>query len=407
VKFSVATNFAPDLAEALEGYPVQELFGKLSADRIGGGRASFMLERTGKSRFRRHVAELAARGIGFNYLLNPACLDNREYTRQGQKDLEEIVEFVESCGISSVTISLPFLLPLIKRRYPRLKVRVGVFARVDCVEKARFWEGLGADCITLESFTVNRNLDLLRRIRDSVGVELQLIANCNCLMFCPMSGEHMVNLSHASQRGHATGGFMIDYCALRCSWMKLAEPSRFLRSEFIRPEDMELYRSLGYDSFKILERGAPTPVLAERVRAYAEGRYDGNLLNLIQPYGYWKESPATSRRGRASSFLKFFCRPGMASLKQMMPLKRLAEERGLTAPSCGDPVWIENRALDGFLSGMQSIDCRGTDCSACGYCGRWARRAVRIDEEFRTRMLQMYEENFERMHSGRFWGLGC
>lgn len=205
--------------------------------------------------FRDHVRSAAQRGIGFNYLINPACMDNREYTRQGQADLERLLELVVECGVSSVTVSLPFLLSIVKKRYPALTVRVGVYARVDCVVKARFWEDLGADCITLESIAVNRDFAMLEAIRRSVGLELQLIANSNCLMFCPLSGHHMVNLSHASQSRHASRGFMIDYCALNCSSQKLADPSHYLRSEFIRPEDLGIYRALGYDSFKILERG--------------------------------------------------------------------------------------------------------------------------------------------------------
>jgi hypothetical protein len=43
MKLSVATNFQPDFLDAIDGYPVTELFGKLSSDSIGGGRASFML----------------------------------------------------------------------------------------------------------------------------------------------------------------------------------------------------------------------------------------------------------------------------------------------------------------------------------------------------------------------------
>src|SRR5574337_477327 len=151
--FSVATNFDDGLIDALSAYPVTEVFGKLSSDPVGGGRASFALPPLSRRRFERHVKAAGAKGIGFNYLLNPACMDNREYTRQGQRDLEALLEYIEAAGVSAVTISLPFLLPLIKKRHPRLKVRVGVYARVDGVAKAKFWEDGGADCITLESLS--------------------------------------------------------------------------------------------------------------------------------------------------------------------------------------------------------------------------------------------------------------
>ncbi|WP_224985091.1 U32 family peptidase [Geomonas agri] len=405
MKFSVATNFEADLLPALDGFPVAELFGKLPADSVGGGRASFMLAPLTKARFRAHVQDAARRGIAFNYLLNPACMDNREFIRRGQAELECLLCFVEECGVTSVTVSLPFLLPIIKKRYPRLKVRVGVYARVDCVAKAKFWEDLGADCITLESIAVNRDFAVLRSIREAVGLELQLIANSNCLIFCPLSGQHMVNLSHASQQGHATGGFMIDYCALKCSALKLADPSHYLRSEFIRPEDLKAYTDLGFSSFKILERGAPTAVLAARVRAYAEGYFEGNLLDLIQPYGYKKSSTKGGGLLDVRRFAKFFFRPMAVRQTGLFRLKRLAEKRGLVAELDWDPVYIDNRLLDGFLDGIREIDCRTSDCSRCGYCENWTRRAVRVDEGYRREMLQLYQNAFDDMYSGTLWGM--
>jgi collagenase-like PrtC family protease len=409
MKFSVATNFKPDLVEALQGFPVGELFGKLPSDSVGGGRASFMLSPLSAGAFQAHVREAAQKGIGFNYLINPACMDNREYTRKGQSELERLLGFVEECGVTSVTVSLPFLLPILKKRHPALKVRIGVYARVDNVAKAKFWEEMGADCITLESIAVNRDFAALKAIRQAVKLELQLIANSNCMIFCPLSGQHMVNLSHASQRGHASRGFMIDYCALRCSAEKLSDPSHYLRSEFIRPEDVDLYTELGFTSFKILERGAPTAVLARRVKAYTERRFDGNLLDLIQPYGY-KGSPAKGQgggRGDFARFLRYFFRPGVIRTKGLLRLKALAEKRGLIAGMDWDPVYIDNRALDGFLAGIGQIDCRRTDCSQCGYCFSWTKKAVRVDGSFRDEMLKLYQEVFEEMYSGELWGVAA
>jgi hypothetical protein len=107
---SVATNFKPNFLDAIAGYPVTELFGKLPSDSFGGGRASFMQSPLTVRQLRNHIQSAAERGIGFNYLINTACLDNREFTRSGQADLERLLEMVEECGATAVTISLPFLI---------------------------------------------------------------------------------------------------------------------------------------------------------------------------------------------------------------------------------------------------------------------------------------------------------
>jgi hypothetical protein len=331
-------------------------------------------------------------------------MDNREYTRQGQREIEALLEYIESAGVSAVTISLPFLLPVIKKRHPRLKVRVGVYARVDGIAKARFWEDEGADCITLESLSVNRDFALLAALRKALTIELQLIVNANCQLFCPLSGQHMVNLSHASQKGHPTRGFMIDWCVMKCSYDKLKDPVQYLRSEFIRPEDLGLYREMGYDSFKVLERGAPTPALTRRVKAYSEGRYDGNLLDLIQPFGYKEKSEASLTGGLFNKW-RYLFRPRMVRMAELMKLKELAGRRGMLEPLKGDPVVIDNAQLNGFIPGFIDRDCRRSDCSACGWCASYAEKAVRIDQTYRSELLKLYEEAFGDMYSGKMWGI--
>jgi hypothetical protein len=161
---------------------------------------------------------------------------------------------------------------------------------------------------------------------------------------------------------------------------------------------------IGFTSFKILERGAPTSVLAMRVRAYSERSFDGNLLELIQPYGYRVDG-----KGRDSTkwwrFLKYFFRPGLVKTSGLLKLKKLAEKRGLLSAMDWEPVYIDNRQLDGFLTGMRDINCRTTDCSTCGYCAAWTDKAVRIDSNFQSEMLRLYAEVFGEMYSGKLWGV--
>jgi len=237
---------------------VYELFGKLPVDFLGGGRASYMLCPLPKRALAAHVRDAHRHGIRFNYLLNAACFDNREWTRKGQREIRCLLDWLAEMEVDGVTVSLPYLLDLIKRRYPQFRVTVGVFAGVDHVQKAKMWEELGADCVTLESLSVNRRFSLLASLRKSVTCDLMLLVNTNCLQSCPFSQAHMVALSHASQAGHRSRGFLLDYCFFRCSQMKLADPVNYIRSDWIRPEDLRYYETLGYDRFKLAERDLPT-----------------------------------------------------------------------------------------------------------------------------------------------------
>jgi hypothetical protein len=110
-------------------------------------------------------------------------------------------------------------------------------------------------------------------------------------------------LAHAGQSWHANRGFFIDWCFLRCTEMKLRDPVNYIRSEWIRPEDLRLYEEMGYDLFKVTERDLPTPVMVNRVRAYAARRYDGNLLDLVQPYALREDREQYYRRGSGAAAL--------------------------------------------------------------------------------------------------------
>ena len=401
---SVATNFDDELIRRLEGYPVAEVFGKLPCDFVGGGRPSYLLSPISRRRFQRHVDLARSFGIGFNYLLNAACLDNLEFTRRGQRAIERILRWLADSQVTSITVSVPYLLELIKQRFPDFEVKVGVFARVATVQQAKFWEGLGADCLTLDPLVVNRDFKTLAAIRASVRCRLQLLANSDCLLYCPLAGYHMVGLSHASQRHHRSGGVALDYCFLTCTAAKLDDPVHYIRSNWIRPEDVACYERAGYTHFKILERGAPTDVMLRRIRAYAERRYDGNLLDLIDPLAGRRTEEL--QRNVARGLLRRW-HDGWNLLRSggWAALRRLADIRSELATPERPGVCVDNRKLDGFLEGFPAATCGPRDCALCGYCQAWAERAVTIDPHYRARYAEAERPLREGLRDGSLWGL--
>lgn len=408
MRLSVATNFESALIAGIRNYPVLELYGKLRQDAIGGGRAPYQLAHVSRKQLARHVKEAHEAGIGFNYLLNSSCLGNREITRRGQRDIDKLLAWICAIGVDSVTVAIPYLLKLIKTRYPQLKVRISLFAGVDRVRKAQMWEDLGADCIVLDSILVNRELKTLEKIRKSVGCDLELLVNNNCLMGCALSPSHMNTIAHSAQSCHENKGFFIDWCYLQCTEMKLRDPVNYIRSEWIRPEDLHVYENLGYDRFKIVERDIPTEMLVMRVKAYAERRFDGNLLDLIQPFGFKgiKKSDRYYRRG-LGWLLRFLVRPGLVNPLRMLLLKRLADLRCMTRlVEDQQPVTIDNRALDGFIERFREAGCRDVNCPECRWCHKFADRAVRFHGDAREKSLAAYAELFEVLHDGSMWTFG-
>ncbi len=397
-RFSVAANYDPDLVPAIAAYPVDEVYGKFPADGIGGGRPAYMASPVSRRELRRYVGLLESHGIAFNYLLNGACFGNREWTRAWQKKVTVLLARLQAMGIRRVTVSTPFLLDLVKKRFPSFRVKVGIYAQVDTPRRARFWADLGADAITLESFSINRDFARLVAIRQAVQCELQLIANHVCLPNCPMQVYHQNGFAHAS--GDA-GALFIDYCVLRCSRQRIEDPSLFIKAGWIRPEDLGVYEAMGYTTFKLLERGIPSSELLRRVRAYSERRFEGNLADLLLSHGF--KEPV-----RKQSFwtLRHFWKPRQAGPAKLKRIFDLARKQGMLFTQAERPIMIDSRKIPAdFLGGFAARDCAALACAECGYCERIAEQAVTVKSGFREAILKLYAATDDAMASGEFWNV--
>jgi collagenase-like PrtC family protease len=395
---TLAANYDPELVPALVDYPVREVYGKFPSDFIGGGRPSYMGTPLTEKELRHYVQVLADHGIAFNYLLNAACLSNDEWSRGWQKKLHKLLDRLRDMGIRNLTISTPYLLEVVKARFPDFKVKVGIYAQVDTPRRAREWERMGADAINVESFSINRDFVRLRAIREAVDCELQLIPNHPCLPNCALQPYHQVGHAHASD---GSGGLFIDYCFLRCSRRRLEDPSKLIKSAWIRPEDIAAYEEMGYSTFKLIERGIPSPELLKRVRAYSERRFEGNLAELIIPYGF--KQPLKKQKFWS---LRHFFHPFQANPLKLRRMLEVVKQQGMLFPTDELPFVIDSQRIpDDFVDGFRVRDCTRRDCAECGYCKQIAAEAVTVDPEFRQQMLQAYDEMDEMLVDGGLWNV--
>ena len=404
MKLSVACNFDEALLDGLAPYPVYEIYGKLTTDPFGGGRPSFYLPRVDREGLAGFVAKTHQRGIEFNYLLNAGAMGNVEFTRNGQRDLEEILEWLDGIGVDSVTVATIQFLRLVKKRFPRFKVRISSHRYSDNPRKVRFWEDNGADCVVVSEVNIHREFKVLEAMRKAVSCSLQLIVNNWCRQDCAVAGNHAATLNAGSQKG--SKGFPLDYCSLVCNQLRLDEPVNYLRANWIRPEDLPIYEDMGYDNFKIVERNTPTRILLERTKAYAERRYDGNLLDLVQNYSYDHEKFTARERESYSlgRMIKYFVKPRAVNLFKFAKVVEFGVKGAVLFPRKGrNPVQIDNRALDGFLERFREQSCLDLDCEDCRYCHAWAERVVKIDPAWHEEMGRIYGGLLHEVDGGGFF----
>jgi collagenase-like PrtC family protease len=396
MRLSVAANYDPEIIPQLAEYPVEEIYGRFPLDTVGGGRPAYMGTPLPEKHLADYVRTLQENGIAFNYLLNSSCLSNREWTRKWQKRLLKLLEKISRMGIRRLTVSTPYLLERIKKTFPQFSIRVGIFAQVDTPRRARFWADLGADNITLESFSINRNFKQLEVIRRAVDCDLTLIANHPCLPNCPMQYYHQDGFAHSSNR---TGRFFIDYCFLRCTYERLRDPSYLIKSCWIRPEDVAFYEDMGYHHFKILERDIPSSQLLKRVHGYRARCSPPDLTELILPYGF--EEPQKRQR---LWFVKNFFKPTKINPLKLKPLYDFAKKQGMLFPSEQRLFHIDSSKIPGdFIRGFEGRNCSELSCTDCGYCQTIAAQAVRLDENRQMELLDRFEQIHNMLISGTLW----
>lgn len=398
MKLSVAANYDPELVSSLAEFPVTEVYGKFPADAVGGGRPSYMGTPLIGRDLTAYVSALDRQGIAFNYLLNSSCLGNREWGRRWQKKLLHLLESLGTMGIRRLTVSTPYLLERIKTAFPGFHVKVGIFAQIDTPRRARFWQDLGADALTLESFSINRDFAALRAIRQAVDCDLQLIANHPCLPNCPMQPYHQNGFAHSSD---GSRNLFIDYCFLHCTLKRVEDPSMLIKAGWIRPEDTRFYEAMGYDRFKLLERGIPSAELLKRVEAYSRRTSGENLAELILPYGF-KQAPAK----QSVWLLRHFFRPGQVNPIRLRSYQAMLKKQGMLFALERNPFRIDgSRIPTDFISGFEQRRCSCLSCSDCRYCENIAARAVTIEPVFREEQLGQLKEARQKLMDGRLWGV--
>ncbi|MBD3637579.1 MAG: U32 family peptidase [Crocinitomicaceae bacterium] len=405
VRFSVASNFDKKLIENISDYPVYEVYGKLTTDFFGGGRPSFYLPDVDKTRLANYVKYCHENGIEFNYLLNSSSMNNVEFTTKGQRELRKLLDWLSSIEVDSITVSNLFFLRAIKKNYPEFKVRISAHRETDNARQVRFWEDNGADCVVISETTIHREFKILRAMREAVDIDLSLIVNNWCRQDCAIASNHAVLLSNASRRGKQN--FPLDYCSVYCNAFRLEEPVNYLRANWIRPEDLHYYEEMGYTNFKIVERNTPTDILTLRVDAYHNRKYDGNLLDIVQNYAY----PASSMKSKdeKDSYslkrkMKYFFKPFQFNMTKFTEIDEYGKNTSMLYPRKEDnPVFVDNRALDGFLKRFEKQGCEELDCENCFYCHKWAEKTVYFNKEWREKMTEQYDHLLEDLHNGELW----
>ncbi len=299
---------------------VEAVYAGGSPERIGTGRPN--LHYPTIEEVREQVELAHSHGVRYDVVVNSTCPFRGEPTRRVLERYDRYLRDLERAGVDGIVAADPIILELAAEYFDR--VTVSCLAFVNDPEKAEHYEDV-ATAITLDT-SHNRRFETLEAL-SRLGMELKVIVNEGCLLDCPYRPFHFNLFSHLY--GPDEVSVYDDYYYRRCIADRLRHPELIIKSPWIRPEDLEHYEPY-VDAFKISGRSHQVRWIVKVVNAYLEGRWDGNLLDLL-------DCPRELR----------------------------------------DYFYLDNRALDGAIERWKECDHR---CHECGFCRELAERALRVRE---------------------------
>lgn len=233
-------------------------------------------------RQREELKRIAQAGIGLNLLLNANCYGASSLERGFFQSTGDLIDCLRrEWNLVCVTTTSPVIGRFVRENFSGLEVRASVNMEIGTPEGMDYL----SDCF--DSFYVkrelNRNMDALKRLRrhcDGTGKGMYLLANSGCLNNCSARQFHDNLVAHEQEIARRDNAFTF-HSACREFLGKGRNREELIRlSNWIRPEDLARYEGLA-DGVKLATRISPNPTAI--LNAYAEGRYSGNLLDLLEP----------------------------------------------------------------------------------------------------------------------------
>ncbi len=372
MKLTVPTNWDVGLIEELAKIPVVvDVYGKKAHDIIGGGRPHFFMKDVSDEQVAEYMKMVHSHHWTFSYLLNAPCMNNLEYDAEYHKKVLDLLQWISDIGADSVTLTIPFLVQLVKEQFPKLKVRVSVIAHVNSVNRAKFYEQMGVDEISVDTM-LNRDFVTLEKMRKAVKCDIIPVVTDGCLYQCPFRYYHYNTIGHASQTYQEFDRRYMDFCIINCNIIKFSNPTELVKCRFIRPEDLSHYEAIGIDHFKLGGRIHPTPWIVRATTAYANRKYIGNLLDIIE--GISISNIKTEDQDPTTDYWKKV---------------QTEKEAGL---------YLDNAKLEGFIDFFKKQNCIAM-CDECNHCATWGAKAVSGNASGIQKYLEGFKESNRKLVS--------
>jgi collagenase-like PrtC family protease len=280
LEFSVPYNNDPETLTELfklkkhNGNRIREVYLSGPQQYSASGR---IVEEMDETKFINVMERIHKEDIRVDLVMNPTCEGLDWYKPEA---IEATMGFLgrmhKDYGLEAVTIANPLFVETVHETFPDLEIGASVLGDIDSTQRAVIYEMMGAKVVTPD-VDANRNLELLRKLKQATHMEFKIMVNDGCLYKCPFRRFHFNYISHKSKKLGPVEG---DNFFAHCAQVTGSDHSQILKSGWIRPEDLGKYSEISR-FFKIVGRARPKSMVIRVVKAYMNQSWDGDLLDIL------------------------------------------------------------------------------------------------------------------------------
>ncbi|MCP4551778.1 MAG: hypothetical protein GY834_07005 [Bacteroidetes bacterium] len=294
ISLSVGCNFDGELIEFVNrinktstNVKVKEFYGSIRDHHEFTARPAYRLPDLSKKKFESFISKCNDSNLSFNYTLNTLYPSSKKQLVKNSK-LIFLVKYLMNIGINNITISNPIIAEFIRDNGIDINLTISTIAHVDTVTQIKIWhETYGINKLH-SNILKNRSIKFLTNANkycEENNIELSLIANEFCgngtnSIDNAYSSTHCIYrdscfLLHAEnltiEDDKSLNGYPMNHCIDSRSNIET-----WLKTMFIRPEDLSKYSKIGISSYKITGRTGTTEYLKRIIEAYISESWNGN-----------------------------------------------------------------------------------------------------------------------------------
>ena len=286
---------------------IYEVYGSTAENSFLTARSEYRLPDIDRKSFEKYIANIHEAGLQFNYTMNASYIGGLKEIYEKETLIKEYIKYLINIGVDTITVTLPIIAQFIREVDSHIGIEVSTIAHLDSVAQIQMWYEKYAVTKVCNNVMKNREIAFLRNAAKYCKknkIVLTLIANefCNngtntavdCAGGC-IYREHCYSLQSKGYTKEELKN-MHGYPMTICSDSR-RHPVVWLKSNFIRPEDMKLYNPLGINHFKITGRTASILYMKKVIRAYSEQSWDGSLVELWNNVTHLSQEIGIDNRG--------------------------------------------------------------------------------------------------------------